>query len=53
MLSPKLFISSMSQISAVMSQGINIVSADFSSLITPQNFRDCKNNPLHESMIKT
>lgn len=37
-LSPKLFISSMSQISAVISHGVNIVSADFSSLITPENF---------------
>lgn len=52
MLSPKLFISSMSQISAVLSHGVNIVSADFSSLITPENFRDCKINPLHDSMIK-
>lgn len=52
MLSPKLFISSMSQIAAAISQGINIVWADFSSLITPENFRDCRNNPLHDSMIK-
>lgn len=52
MLSPKPFISSMSQISAVISQGINFVLADFSSLITPENFRDCKNNPLHDSVIK-